>query len=107
MEIFTIYDYFLKKYLEKISKLKLEIQVKLIKNYNIAILDYCGMMKSIKSFFPYNTNFFLMENTNETFLQQNNYDIIYILYHEKQYVSTDFPCIKIKFTNDTYIVHCE
>lgn len=107
MEIFTIYDYFLKKYLEKISKLKLEIQVKLIKNYNIAILDYCGMMKSIKNFFPYNTSFFLMENINEIFSQQNEYDIIYILYYEKQYISVNFPCIKIKFTNDTYIVHYE
>ena len=43
MEIFTIYDYFLKKYLEKISKLKLEIQVKLIKNYNIAIIHGKGL----------------------------------------------------------------
>lgn len=94
-EIYSIYRYYINDYLKNLNKLPLNNQLLECSDFNVLILDFCGISPKFLRLFE-GCDIFLIENQNENVLELcNKYDIVYFLTYQLQQITINWPAIKI------------
>lgn len=95
--IYSIYDYYLEQSLKNLSEIPFEDQLKECSGLNVVVLDYCGISsKYIHEFGNWDVYLVIdqLEDVTECII---NYDVVYVLANESQYISMCRPYLKVIF----------
>ena len=97
MKVENVFDFYMDRWKNKISKLSLHKQLKMTAGFKIAIVDYCGLSHRYKDLMDKKTRLFLMDSHREEFLKHSEFDVIFVFVLKGSIVNIKYNCIKIEF----------
>lgn len=97
--IISIYEFFIKDCLTRISKIPLEYQLVELYGAKIVVFDFCGMISKLKNKFN-NCESYIIDDVSSTVLKEvyeisSRFDVVYIIKHVLQDIVFDFSCIEV------------
>lgn len=104
-EIKSLFSFYYDSAMAGIAGMQLPAQLRELDGLRVALLDYCGMAsRHARMFRDANARIFLVESAAEDVTAAlGDYDVVYVMVHERQSFLIGFRCILVVFRGNSIL----